>query len=151
MKKFVILTILSIFLLNPLAAFCEVQNVEVPKWEDYVPEKYQEPRDDFSRGGAIAEMVVGIVLTDLIITSPIGIPMLCHSVTKLKNISYLDKKEIFENGLEEAQTIQDLKERQNYYKNLLKKCKFTEAQKKKLAKKKAKAEEKVSKKEQEEI
>lgn len=151
MKKFVALTILSAFLLTPLTALGVEQAVEAPKWEDYVPEKYQNPRDDFRRGSAIAEMAVGILLTDLIITSPIGVPMLCHSVTKLKHISYLDRKEKFEEGLEFAETIKDTKEKQKYYKKLLKKCKFTESKKEKLAKKRAKKEAKAKEKAQKEL
>lgn len=119
--------------------------VEAPRWEDYVPAKYQNPRDDFRRGSAIAEMVVGIVLTDLLITAPIGIPLICHSTTKLKNISYSEKKEFFEEGLKLAETIKDNEEKQKYYKKLLKKCRFSEAKKKKLAKKNAKAKEKAQK------
>ena len=151
MKKFVALTILSAFLLTPLTAIAETVIVEAPKWEDYVPEKYQNPRNDFRRGSAIAEMVAGIVLTDLIFTAPIGIPMICHSATKLKHISYSDRKEKFEEGLEFAETIKDSKEKQKYYKKLLKKCKFTEAKKEKLAQKRAKKEAKAKAKAQKEL
>lgn len=151
MKKFVALTILSAFLLTPLTAIAETIIVEAPKWEDYVPEKYQNPRDDFRRGSAIAELIVGIVLTDLIITAPVGIPMICHSATKIKHVSYSDKKALFEEGLEVAKTIKTPEEKQQYYKKLLKKCKLSETKKKKLAKKRAKKEAKAKEKAQKEL
>ena len=106
---------------------CRVQPdlpADAPLWIEYVPVKYQNPRTDFSKGKAIAELSVGIVLTDLLITSPIGIPMICHSTTKLKNIGYADKKEKFFYGLEYANSIQNDAERQLYYTKLLSKCKF---------------------------
>lgn len=151
MKKFIALTILSTFLLTPLTAIAETVIVETPKWEDYVPEKYQNPRDDFRRGSAIAELIVGIVLTDLIITAPVGIPMICHSTTKIKHVSYSDKKELFEEGLEVAKTIKTPEEKQQYYKKLLKKCKMSESKKKNLAKKRAKKEAKAKEKAQKEL
>ena len=151
MKKFIALTILSTFLLTPLTAIAETVIVETPKWEDYVPEKYQNPRDDFRRGSAISELIVGIVLTDFIITAPVGIPMIYHSSTKLKNISYSDKKERFEEGLNFAKTIKTQEEKQEYYKKLLKKCKMSETKKKKLAKKRAKKEAKAKEKAQKEL
>lgn len=94
-----------------------------PLWVDYVPEKYQNPRTDFKRGNAIAELVGGIILTDLLITSPIGIPMICHSTTKLKNISYAEKKEEFFYGLEEAKKMSE-EDQSIHYKHLLKRCKM---------------------------
>ena len=96
-------------------------------------------------------MSIGILLTDLIITAPIGIPLLCHSVTKLKHISYSDRKEKFEAGLEVAETIENPEIKQKYYKKLLKKCKLSEAKKKKLAKKRAKKEAKAKEKAQKEL
>ena len=114
------------------------RTIDVPKWEDYVPEKYQNPRGEFSKGHSIAELSVGIVLTDLLITAPIGIPMMVHGTTKLKNISYSKKKVKFENGLKEAENITDLDQREKYYKNLLASCDMTEKRKQKLAKKRAK-------------
>lgn len=109
-----------------------------PRWTDYVPEKYQNPRTDFTRGSSIAELSVGVVLTDLIITSPIGVPMICHSVTKLKHIATVNKKEKFFNGIEQAQTMTE-EQQLAYYPKLLKQCHMTEQQKKKLAKKRKKA------------
>ena len=106
-----------------------------PKWEDYIPEKYQNPRQDFSKGSSIAELSVGVVLTELIVTAPIGVPLICHSTTKLKHIYTAKKKVKFEEGLRHAQTIQDPAEREEYYKQLLKKCNMTEAKRQKLAKK----------------
>ncbi len=99
---------------------------DAPKWIEYVPTKYHNPRTDFKRGTAIAELASGIVLTDLLLTAPIGIPMICHSTTKLKNIGWADKKNKYFEGLEEAKNIQSPNERQEYYDKLLKKCKMTE-------------------------
>lgn len=139
MKKIIVIFIMFCFssIIFPVYAVDE-NNVTAPKWEDYVPEKYQNPRADFTRGSAIAEIAVGSELTALIITSPIGIPMLCHGVTKFKHVSYRDKKAKFEAGLKEAEKIENPADRQAYYEKLLKKCKFTEEQKQKLAKKRAK-------------
>ena len=116
-----------------------------PKWTDYVPEKYQNPRTDFTRGKAIGELATGIGLTDLIVTSPIGIPMICHATTKLRNISYATKKEKYFEGLKKAETMSE-EEQPAYYNQLLKQCKMTEKQKKKLAKKRKSAEKKKAKK-----
>lgn len=125
-----------------------------PVWEDYVPEKYQNPRRDFTKGGTTAELVTGIILTDLVFTAPIGIPMIVHSSTKFKNINYAKKKDKFEEGLKYAEFIDDPTQRRVYYKQLLKECKMTEQQKTKLAKKRAKQaakQEKIKKKEMEKI
>ena len=92
-----------------------------PRWTDYVPSKYENPRTDFKKGSAIAELTVGIILTDLLLTAPIGIPMICHSATKLKNISYTNKKTKYFDGLEEAKNI-PIAEQDKYYANLLKNC-----------------------------
>ena len=113
---------------------------DAPKWVEYIPEKYQNPRTDFSKGGAIAELTVGILLTDLLLTAPIGIPMICHSSTKLKNIGWADKKNKFFTGLEEANTITDADERAAYYKTLRQKCKMTDKKHKKQLKKMKKSE-----------
>lgn len=94
-----------------------------PRWTDYVPEKYENPRTDFKKGTAIAELTVGIILTDLLLTAPIGIPMICHSTTKLKNIGYTKKKAKYFEGLDEAKNIPTT-EQDEYYTNLLKKCKM---------------------------
>ncbi len=143
MKKFVLFTAIWSFLICPvIAATVEIEestsdadNVPAPRWEDYVPDKYQNPRTDFTRGGSIAELSAGILLTNLIFTCPIGIPMICHSSTKLKHIGYCEKKQIFENGLKKAQKISDPDEKEEYYQDLLKKCKFSEKDRLKLAKK----------------
>lgn len=126
MKKIISLFIIAGFLCQFPVLAIESGEVSAPVWEDYVPKKYQNPRTDFTRGKSIAELVVGIVLTDLLITAPVGIPMICHSTTKLKNISYAEKKEIFFNGLKEAETLQTPEEKQIYYDKLLKRCKFKE-------------------------
>ena len=139
MKKIIVIFIMFCFssIIFPVYAVDE-NNVTAPKWEDYVPEKYQNPRADFTRGSAIAEIAVGSELTALIITSPIGIPMLCHGVTKFKHVSYRDKKAKFEAGLKEAEKIENPDDRKAYYEKLLKECKFKEEKKQKLAKKRAK-------------
>ena len=97
---------------------------KVPRWEDYVPPKYQNPRTDVTRGGSIAELSVGIALTDLIITCPIGIPMICHARTNIKHVGYVKKKQKFEKGLEEGKQIKDPIERQKFYDQLVKDCNF---------------------------
>lgn len=63
-------------------------------------------------------------LTDLIITCPIGIPMIVHSTTKLKNRGYYERKVKFEEGLAEAEKITDPVEKQKYYDRLIKDCKL---------------------------
>lgn len=110
-------------------------DVKAPVWEEYVPKKYQNPRSFPRKGKNIAELSVGIVLTDLLITAPVGIPMVCHATTKMKNQGWYEKKAIYENGLKEAENISDPAEKQAYYDNLLKKCKMTEKKHKKQMKK----------------
>ncbi len=119
-----------------------------PKWEDYVHEKYFNPRSDFKRKTAYLEMASGFILTDLIITAPIGIPLIYHSATKIKNISYGERKAQFEQGLKVAETIQDTELKKAYYKTLIKDCKLSERKKIKLAKKRAKREEKEKRKQE---
>lgn len=111
---------------------------DAPKWIEYVPTKYHNPRTDFKKGTAIAELAGGILLTDLLITAPIGIPMICHSATKLKNIGWADKKDKFFVGLEEANNIKNAEERAEYYDKLRKKCKMTDKKHKKQLKRLAK-------------
>lgn len=110
------------------------EEVVAPKWEEYVPYKYQNPRN-FGRGKSIAELSTGIFLTDLLITAPIGVPMIVHSTTKLKNKSYYDKKIKFEQGLAEAEKITNPEEKKLYYNRLLKDCKMTEEMRAKQLKK----------------
>ena len=148
MKKLVVSFLLmafmgtqTVFAIEP----ADTNEVQAPKWEDYVPEKYQNPRD-FSRGKSIGELVTGIALTELIITSPIGVPMIVHSTTKLKNKGYYDKKLKFDQGLEEAAQISDPQERQAAYNKLLKDCKMSEEMRAKQMKKQAKKEKREAKK-----
>ena len=148
MKKLVVSFLLMTFM-GTQTVFAidtvDTNDVQAPKWEDYVPEKYQNPRN-FSRGKSIGELATGIVLTDLIITSPIGIPMIVHSTKKKKNKGYYDKKLKFEQGLEEAAQISDPQERQLAYNKLLKDCKLTEEMHAKQMKKQAKKEKREAKK-----
>lgn len=136
-KNLVYLLLTALMLTNlPLCAQTISEQVEAqaPKWEEYVPKKYQNPRD-FSRGKSIAELSVGIFLTDLLITAPIGVPMIVHSTTKLKNKSYYDKKIKFDEGLLNADKITDPNEKSLYYKELLNKCNMTEQDRAKILKK----------------
>ena len=150
MKKKLALLIMSAILLPNFAVFAETTNesteVVAPKWEDYIPTKYQNPRK-FSRGKTIGELATGIVLTELLITAPIGIPMIVHSTTKMKNINYYHKKIKFENGLAEAEKIQNPKDKELYYQNLLNDCDMTVEDKIKQEKKQAKIDKKIAKKE----
>ena len=150
MKKFgILLIILTIFISQSLLLAEESSiKTEIPKWEDYVPEKYQNPRQDFSRGGALGEMITGIVLTDLLITAPIGIPMICHGATKFKHVSYRDKKEKFEQGLKYAETLTTEEEKREYYKKLHQQCGLKESTKMKNLRKRAKQEAKEARKAQ---
>lgn len=136
-KQIISLLIISTFAFSPIAiADINTSNdVKAPVWEEYVPKKYQNPRQFPSKGKNIAELSVGIVLTDLLITAPVGIPMICHSTTKMKNQGWYEKKLVFESGLKEAETITNPKEKQEYYDNLLKKCKMTEKKHQKQLKK----------------
>lgn len=138
MKKIIAILSFMTILLNiaPVFALSEAESEHLrdmrvqpkepknaPRWEDYVPAKYENPRTDFRKAPAVTELTFGIILTDLIVTSPIGVPMICHSSTKLKNISYSKKKTKFFDGIEEAKTL-PLEEQEQFYKKLLKKCKF---------------------------
>lgn len=95
-----------------------IKYVDPPKWENYVPQRFVDPKPG-SKGWKITELVFGIILTELIFTSPIGIPMVVHSINRLREISWYKKKNKFEAGLEEALTIDDPQERKDYYKQLL--------------------------------
>lgn len=142
MKKFIALLLLMTFVgvNSQVLAVSSKANTEVkaPVWEEYVPEKYQNPRSFPNKGKNIAELTVGIVLTDLLITAPIGIPMICHSTTKMKNQSWFLKRQKFEAGLEQASTISDPAEKQAYYTKLKKECGLTEERHQKQLKKIAK-------------
>lgn len=102
---------------------------QVPKWEDYVPEKYANPRTDFSKKATVTEMTGGIILTCGLLSAPIGIPMIIHSASKMKHIDYAERKATFEKGIKHAETIKDPTARRVYYKKLLKKCELSEADK----------------------
>ena len=147
MKKFLVsMLILSFAIMQPAVfAVEDIQQAVPPKWEDWVPEKYQNPRTDFSRGSSIAELSVGIFLTDLLITAPIGIPMICHGTTKIKNVSYSEKKEKFEKGLAFAQTIESQEERQQYYDKFQLKSGLNPSKHNKILKKRAKEQAKAQK------
>lgn len=129
MKKIITFTALFAFIFAQTSAFAlqstdvsNTENMVIPKWEDYVPKKYQNPRTDFTKKSGTTELIWGIVLTDLLVTAPIGIPMICHGTTKCHHVSYLEKKEKFENGLAYAETIKSPQERQEYYNKLIKEC-----------------------------
>ena len=148
MKKKLALLIMSAILLPNFAVFAETTNesteVVAPKWEDYIPTKYQNPKN-YTRGKTIGELATGVVLTELLITAPIGIPMVVHSTTKMKNIIYYHKKQKFENGLAEAEKIQNPKDRQAYYEKLLKDCDMTEEKRLEQAKRQEKIDKKLAK------
>ena len=131
MKKIIATMIVALFAASPIAFARDIEHVttsqdavQPPVWENYVPKKYQEPRSFPNKGKNIAEMSVGVVLTDLLITAPIGIPMICHSATKMKNQTWYKRKIKFEEGLKQAESIKNPQERQVYYDNLLKECKM---------------------------
>ena len=158
MKKIISLLLLTSFLgvnvsyaeetlLNETPAETSITvHDDAPVWADYVAPKYRNPRHDFSRGGAIAEVAVGGVLTALILPAPIGVPMIVHGSTKIKMVSYNNRKQIFDKKIAEAQLIEDDAERQAAYRATLKKCNLKESTKKHYAKKAAKAEIKAQKK-----
>jgi len=145
-KMIILLFAVSLLFTQPAVLALETEEAVPPKWEDYVPEKYQNPRKDFTRGSSIAEMSTGIALTALIITFPVGVPMICHGTTKFKHVSYRDKKEKFEKGLAYAETIESTAEKQAYYDKLPSKCGLKESKKNKILKKRAKEQAKADKK-----
>lgn len=122
---------------------------DAPVWAEYVAPKYRNPRSDFSKKGAISELAVGVLLTELIITAPIGIPMVVHGTTKVKMVSYNNRKKIFDEEIAKARLIQDDKERAAAYKKILKRCHLKESTREHYAKKEAKAAAKAAKKAQE--
>ena len=138
MKKFfALLLTMSIVGINShvFAVTTSNNDVKAPVWEEYVPEKYQNPRSFPNRGKNIAELAVGIVLTELLVTAPIGVPMICHSTTKMKNQSWFVKKQKFEKGLIEAEKITNPNEKRAYYAKLKKECGLTEERHQKQLKK----------------
>ena len=165
MKKFLAcLLIAGIFSLNSCALALKTQEEEIsipeesaqtepltvhddaPVWAEYVAPKYRNPRSDFKKGSSIAELSIGILLTELIITSPIGIPLTIHGTTKVKMVSYNNRKKIFDEEIPKAQLIEDDNERAAEYKRILKRCHLKESTKKHYAKKAAKAKKKAEKK-----
>ncbi len=151
MKKFILLILLNTFVftfVSPVLAqdlkTCE--EVTPPVWSDYVPKKYVNPRP-FKKGKSIGELSAGIFLTDLILTAPIGIPMIVHSSTKLKHNGYYERKIKFEEGLIEAEKIKDPAEKKIFYDKLLKDCKLSAVDKEKHDKKLEKKRQKELKKE----
>ena len=141
--------IFSIFLLISLFSFglpmfaMDKSQVEQPKWEDYVPEKYQNPNEDRLRTGMFVQVILGTGLTVFILPSPWSIPMLCRGITNIKHVSYYNKKEKFMVGLNEAEKIDDPKEREIYYKKLLKSCNLKENKRVKKEEKENKKLEKI--------
>ena len=152
MKKKVLALMLAFMLAIPMLSGCgsKQEELNIYTWEDYVPEKYYNPKTEYSRGGAIALIAVGVELTALIITSPIGIPMICNGSTKFKHVSYSARKAKFQAGLEEAEKIQDPLEKQKFYTKLLQECKLKEKNKEKNIRRSAKAKAKAEKKAQKE-
>ncbi len=119
---------------------------DAPVWAEYVAPKYRNPRGDFKKGSAITELVFGIVLTDLIITAPIGIPLLAHGTTRVKMVSYNNRKNIFDEEIAKAKLIQDDKERAAAYQKILKQCHLKESTRQHYIRKEAKAKAKAAKK-----
>lgn len=116
----------------------KIVNNDAPKWEEYVAPKYRNPRTDFSKGGAIAETSIGGVLTSLIITAPIGIPMVIHGTTRIKMVSYANRKRIFDEEIAKAKLIQDDSLRAEAYTKTLKRCHLKESTRQHYARKEAK-------------
>ncbi len=116
----------------------EISYDAAPKWEEYVAPKYRNPRTDFSRAGSITELSIGGVLTALIITAPVGIPMVIHGTTRVKMVSYANRKKIFDEKIAEANLIEDPQERAKAYEKILKRCHLKESTKEHYARKEAK-------------
>ena len=157
MKKIITITLLLYFLGFNSGVFAlneaeNVQNstltipVDAPVWDDYVAPKYRNPRTDFSKGASITELSIGAVLTSLIITSPIGIPMVIHGTTKVKMVSYANRKRIFDEEMAEAITIEDPALRAKEYEQILKRCHLKESTKRHYEKKYYKQQQKLAKK-----
>lgn len=119
---------------------------DAPVWEEYVAPKYRNPRSDFSKGASISELAVGILLTELILTAPIGIPMTIHGTTKVKMVSYNNRKQIFDEEIAKAKLIEDDNQRALAYKTILKKCHLKESTRQHYAKKEAKEKKKENQK-----
>ena len=111
---------------------------DAPKWEEYVAPKYRNPRTDFSRAASITELAIGGLLTSLILTAPIGIPMVIHGTTKVKMVSYANRKRILDEEIAKAKLIEDQEERAEAYKKILKRCNLKESTRQHYAEKEAK-------------
>ena len=111
---------------------------DAPVWAEYVAPKYRNPRSDFSKGASITELTIGIILTELIITAPIGIPMVVHGTKKIKMVSYNNRKNIFDEEIAKAQRIEDDTERAQEYQRILNRCHLKESTRAHYAKKEAK-------------
>lgn len=111
---------------------------DAPKWEEYVAPKYRNPRTDFSRAASITELAIGGLLTSLILTAPIGIPMVIHGTTKVKMVSYANRKRIFDEEIAKAKSIENPEERAEAYKKILKRCNLKESTRQHYIEKEAK-------------
>ncbi len=111
---------------------------DAPKWEEYVAPKYRNPRTDFSRAASITELAIGGLLTSLILTAPIGIPMVIHGTTKVKMVSYANRKRIFDEEIAKAKLIENPEERAEAYKKILKRCNLKESTRQHYIEKEAK-------------
>ena len=137
MKKLIALLLLVIF--SQLCAFAEETELKAPVWEEYVAPKYRAPRSDITLGGAIAETVAGDVLVATIFGAPLGIPLVVHGVSKIKMVSYRNRKKIFDKLIKEANLIEDEQERALAYKQALERCHLKEKTRLHYAKKAQKA------------
>ena len=155
MKKLVVLFLCFILTGINLSVFADTENEvqigtvkhdDAPVWDEYVAPKYRNPRSDFSRKASISELATGVLLTELIITAPIGIPMVVHGTTRVKMVSYNNRKNIFDREIEKAQYIVDDNERAKAYKNILQQCHLKESTRQHYLKKNAKAQAKAEKK-----
>ena len=162
MKKIIAITLLLYFLGFNSGAFAlnegaNVENstltipVDAPAWEDYVAPKYKNPRTDFSKSASITELSIGAVLTSLILTAPVGIPMVIHGTTKVKMVSYANRKRIFDEKMAEAITIEDPALRAKEYEHILKRCHLKESTKRHYEKKYYKQQQKLAKKQAKEL
>ena len=139
-KNLILLLAISIFSLNNVvfateALTSDVVHDDAPKWEEYVAPKYRNPHATCEKDPAVKQLVWGVVLTELIITCPIGIPMTISGTKKVKMLSYENRKKIFDEEISKAQLIQDDAQRKAEYKRILSKCHLKESTRRHYAKK----------------
>ena len=104
MKKF-----LTIVLMYALCTPALAINENEPKWEEFAPTKYVNPKDK-SDSGFEVEMAIGGLLTSTIVLAPIGAPLMIHAENRRKHAYWSERKRAFNNAVNTCKLLQNTNE-----------------------------------------